>query len=229
VTLSSVGFTAIGLIGFTLAGLYGVATMNTVPQLQDGTMVMGPVVVGMVVLTLVPLALALIMGYCVTGYIRDILFQRTVKQCIGSLCCNATVMVSILFFIFLWILLAIGFGGIMVYYVQAELYCAQQMTTIVDVASLQGVNSTAAVADCFPYVDTGFNLVQICPESDLDQFCHDALPVGAAFSVCLIFIIIVILGLVILLSVVATNRVNAQDQLDYRSASKNSFPLKSVH
>ena len=36
VTLSSVGLTAIGLIGFALAGLYGVATMNTVTQLQDG-------------------------------------------------------------------------------------------------------------------------------------------------------------------------------------------------
>lgn len=228
VTLSSIGLTAIGLIGFTLAGLYGVATMNTVSQLQDGTAVMAPVVVGMAVLTLIPLALATIMGYCVTGYIRDVLFQRTVKRCIGSICCNATVMVSILFFIFLWILMAIGFGGIMVYYVQAELYCGQMTAT--DASSVQvAVNSTAAIADCFPYVDTGFNLVQICPEANLDQFCRDALPVGTAFSVCLVFIVIVILGLVILLSVVSTNRINAQDQLDYRSASKNNFPLKSVH
>ena len=57
----------------------------------SSTVVMAPVVIGMVVLTLVPLTLATIMGYCITGYIRDVLFQRTVKQCIGSLCCNATV------------------------------------------------------------------------------------------------------------------------------------------
>jgi hypothetical protein len=97
-----------------------------------------------------------------------------------------------------------------------------------------------------PLPSIGFNLVQICPEANLDQFCRDvsaivlslcvhvylffvnilhvdmlatcstlyqitilvyfllmfllttiqALPVGTAFSVCLIFIVIVILGLV---------------------------------
>ncbi|MCG8620936.1 MAG: hypothetical protein MJE68_02890, partial [Proteobacteria bacterium] len=57
----------------------------------SSTVVMAPVVVGMVVITLVPLILSTTMGYCVTGYIRDVLFQRTVKQYIGSLCCNATV------------------------------------------------------------------------------------------------------------------------------------------
>ena len=114
----------------------------------------------------------------------------------------------------------------MVYYVQAELYCGQMPAT--DASSMQeAVNSTVAVADCFPYVDTGnavggeraresewermserereresltgcvcvcekvhlcvcvcvcvwrplpsvgFNLVQICPEANLDQFCRD--------------------------------------------------------
>ena len=65
------------------------------------------------------------------------------------------VMVAILFSIFLWILLAIGFGGIMVYYVQAVIYCGQ-MVTSTDASSVQeAINSTVAVADCFPYVDTG--------------------------------------------------------------------------
>ena len=62
---------------------------------------------------------------------------------------------AILFSIFLWILLAIGFGGIMVYYVQAEIYCGQ-MVTSTDASSVQeAINSTVAAADCFPYVDTG--------------------------------------------------------------------------
>ena len=65
------------------------------------------------------------------------------------------IMVSILFAIFLWILLAIGFGGIMVYYVQAEIYCGQMVTSTDASAVQEAINSTAAVADCFPYVDTG--------------------------------------------------------------------------
>ena len=43
----------------------------------------------------------------------------------------------------------------MVYYVQAVIYCGQ-MVTSTDASSVQeAINSTAAVADCFPYVDTG--------------------------------------------------------------------------
>lgn len=57
-------------------------------------------------------------------------------------------MISILFFIFLWVLMAIGFGGIMVYYAQAEIYCSQLTT-------LEQTAANATEIDCFPYVDAG--------------------------------------------------------------------------
>ena len=34
----------------------------------------------------VPLLLATIMGYCVTGYIRDELYSNNIKRCIGPCC-----------------------------------------------------------------------------------------------------------------------------------------------
>ena len=50
------------------------------------TVVMAPVVAGSVVGTILPLLAATILGYCITGYIRDALFGRTVKKCIGPFC-----------------------------------------------------------------------------------------------------------------------------------------------
>lgn len=47
---------------------------------------MAPVVGGAVVSTILPLLTATILGYCITGYIRDVLFGRMVKKCIGPLC-----------------------------------------------------------------------------------------------------------------------------------------------
>jgi D-alanyl-lipoteichoic acid acyltransferase DltB (MBOAT superfamily) len=64
-------------------------------------------------------------------------------------------MVFILFSIFLWIVMAIGFGGIMVYYVQAEIYCGQMISSTDALSAQEAINSTAALVDCFPYVDTG--------------------------------------------------------------------------
>ena len=37
-------------------------------------------------LGVVPLLLATIMGYCVTGYIRDELYSDNIKRCIGPCC-----------------------------------------------------------------------------------------------------------------------------------------------
>ena len=50
------------------------------------TAVMAPVIAGAVVGTILPLLTATILGYCITGYIRDALFGRTVKKCIGPSC-----------------------------------------------------------------------------------------------------------------------------------------------
>ena len=50
------------------------------------TVVLAPVVGGAVVVTLIPLVFATILAYCVTGYIRDVLFQSHVKTCIGPSC-----------------------------------------------------------------------------------------------------------------------------------------------
>ena len=36
VTLGAVAFTIVGLLGFVLAGLYGVSELNTIPDLQNG-------------------------------------------------------------------------------------------------------------------------------------------------------------------------------------------------
>lgn len=52
---------------------------------------MAPVVSAAVVMTILPLFLVTFMAYCITGYIRDILFQSTVKTCIGSSCWNMSV------------------------------------------------------------------------------------------------------------------------------------------
>ena len=53
--------------------------------------VLAPVICGLVVLTLIPLILVAILAYFATGYIRDILFQTSVKSCIGSGSCNVFV------------------------------------------------------------------------------------------------------------------------------------------
>ena len=53
--------------------------------------VMGPVVGIAVVLTIVPLVLFTISSYCITGYIRDILFHGAVKCCVRSYCLNIAV------------------------------------------------------------------------------------------------------------------------------------------
>lgn len=50
------------------------------------TTVVTAVVSGVTVLSIIPLAIATILAYCVTGYIRDILFHRVVKVCIGPFC-----------------------------------------------------------------------------------------------------------------------------------------------
>ncbi len=52
---------------------------------------MGPVVAISVLLTLLPMVLVVISSYCITGYIRDILFQGAVKCCVRSYCLNLTV------------------------------------------------------------------------------------------------------------------------------------------
>ena len=50
------------------------------------TAVVGPVIGTAVVLTFIPLIFATILAYCITGYIRDVLFHSVVKSCIGSSC-----------------------------------------------------------------------------------------------------------------------------------------------
>ena len=48
--------------------------------------VFAPVLCGVVVLGVIPLMLATIMGYCVTGYIKDELYKARVKRCIALPC-----------------------------------------------------------------------------------------------------------------------------------------------
>ena len=50
------------------------------------TVVLAPVIGGAVLVTLIPLVFATILAYCITGYIRDVLFQSHVKSCIGPSC-----------------------------------------------------------------------------------------------------------------------------------------------
>ena len=50
------------------------------------TAVMAPLVAGSVVATILPLLAVTVLAYCITGYIRDALFGRVVKKCIGPLC-----------------------------------------------------------------------------------------------------------------------------------------------
>ena len=47
---------------------------------------MAPVVAGAVVGTILPILTATILGYCITGYIRDVLFGGGVKKCVGPSC-----------------------------------------------------------------------------------------------------------------------------------------------
>lgn len=58
--------------------------------LYHRTVVMAPVVGGAIVGTILPLLTATILSYCITGYIRDVLFGEAVKKCIGP-SCNALV------------------------------------------------------------------------------------------------------------------------------------------
>ena len=59
-------------------------------------------------------------------------------------------MVILVGYILLWVLLAVGLGGILSYYVQAEIFCAQRETELTP-----GLVAGAAAAACFSYVDTG--------------------------------------------------------------------------
>lgn len=58
-------------------------------------------------------------------------------------------MIAMIGYILLWILVAIGLGGVMAYYIQAEIFCAQRNG---DSELTTGMVTTIA---CFYYVDTG--------------------------------------------------------------------------
>ncbi len=66
-------------------------TLPPPPPCRTEVNVMGPVVGIAVVLTIVPLVLFTISSYCITGYIRDILFHGAVKCCVRSYCLNIAV------------------------------------------------------------------------------------------------------------------------------------------
>ena len=57
------------------------------------TVIVAPVVCGVIVLTILPLVLGIILAYCVTGYIRDVLFHKVVISCVRP-CCNILVRVN---------------------------------------------------------------------------------------------------------------------------------------
>ena len=67
--------------------MFGNGSVLTLPLTPPySTVVLAPVVGGMVVLTILPLVFATILACCVTGYVRDVLFHKVVKGCIGPFC-----------------------------------------------------------------------------------------------------------------------------------------------
>jgi len=121
------------------------------------------VVGGAVVVTLIPLVFATILAYCVTGYIRDVLFQSHVKTCIGP-SCSIWVMVLTFLYILFWLLMAVALGGVMAYYIQAELKCGE-------VGAMGRMNDSTA---CFSYVDRNFQYFAICGGNGLQELCTEA-------------------------------------------------------
>ncbi|XP_064406016.1 uncharacterized protein LOC135351046 [Halichondria panicea] len=202
-TLVAFIFTAINLGGFFITGFYGVSQLNNISGLQNGTEVnvMGPVVGIAVVLTIVPLVLFTISSYCITGYIRDILFHGAVKCCVRSYCLNIAVMATTFVLILVWLIISIGLGGVLSFYLQWLITCPEARDA------------------CVTYVDSGFNRYEICGQV-LEQACPTALTTGLAFCVSLVFAILIIIALIIVLVLHAAKFVNGRDYYDYRQTQK---------
>lgn len=222
-TLSLLCLTGLGLIGFALSGIYGIVKMDDLPHIENGTSFVAPVVCGAVAITIIPVVLVTFMSYCITGYIRDIIFHSVVKSIIGSSCFNVILLIVLMGFILLWVLIAVGMGGVMSYYVQVDRFCSQM-----ELDTGMGLDATPM---CLYYVDAGLNFFPICDVPQLKIICSsDGLAAGLAFSISLIFVVVVIMGLVCLALVHVHNHVSARDHIDCRETSRNNeYDLKRVH
>jgi len=95
-------------------------------------------------------------------------------------------MVLTFLYILFWLLMAVALGGVMAYYIQAELKCGE-------VGAMGRMNDSTA---CFSYVDRNFQYFAICGGNGLQELCTEGLKVGLSYSIALLFVLIVIIGLV---------------------------------
>lgn len=212
-TCVTVGVIVAALLGFVVSCAYGIARMSDLgPALGNGTKVMAPVMASAVILTILPLVFAMIMSYFVTGYLRDVLFSSAVKSCIKPFCGYTFILVLFLYII-LWLLLSIGLAAIMSVYVGAVHICQA---------------SSGPGPMCFTSVSTDFQYFTICGQ-ELIQLCDNGLlDAGLAFSVALIFSILITIGFAVLLVIAGMNLVSAKDNLEIREAQnpQNGFLLE---
>jgi hypothetical protein len=183
---------------------------------------MAPVVAGAVVGTILPLLASTILGYCITGYIRDALFGRVVKKCIGP-SCNILMMLVTFVYSIVWMLLLAGFSGILSQYVQARLVCDGFDSNTED-----GLDDPD---NCFHYVDTDFQYQGICGGDGLKELCDEGLQAGLAYAVSFVFALLVAIGFVVLLVVQTANFISVKDNLEYRSGANynNSASEDGIH
>jgi hypothetical protein len=210
ITLGTVCYTTLSLLGFTISSIVGTVQLSSVPHLQNGTALMAPVVAGAVVGTILPILAATILAYCITGYIRDSLFGGTVKKCIGP-SCNILIMAFTFFYCVVWMLIIAGFSGVLFYHIQAKLVCEE----------FEGNSPTGLdnVDNCFHYADKDFKYTAICGGDGLKELCNEGLEVGLSYAVALIFSFLVAIGFVILLVVQTANFVSVKDNLEYRKGA----------
>eukprot|EP00731_Ephydatia_muelleri_P028722 Em0020g366a len=213
VTFVTVGVMVSALLGFVVSCAYGISRMSdSGPTLGNGTTVVISVVTSAVLLTVLPLVFAMIMSYFVTGYLRDVLFSSFVKSCIRPFCGYTLILVLFLYFS-LWLLLSIGLAAIMSSYVGAVHICQA---------------SSGRDPLCFTSVSTDFQYYSVCGE-ELTQLCHNGLlDAGLAFSVALIFSILITIGFAMQLLIAGMNMVLAKDNLEIREAQnpQNGFLLE---
>lgn len=220
ITLGTICYIALNLVGFTISAIVGTVQLSAIPHLENGTAVMAPVVGGAVVSTILPLLTATILGYCITGYIRDVLFGRMVKKCIGPLC-NILLMFFTFLYSLMWMLLVAAFSGIMVYYIQAKLLCDE-----FDSSRSTGYDDPD---NCFHFVDKDFKYTAVCGGDGLKELCNDGLQVGLSYTVALIFALLIAIGFVILLVVQTANFISVKDNLEYRrGANYNGSPSEEA-
>lgn len=77
-------------------------------------------------------------------------------------------MVVLIGYVLLWVLVAIGLGGVMAYFIQAEIFCDQR------VSSNELTAGMATAIACFYYVDRG-EAEQLTPPPPPPQKCPSAI------------------------------------------------------